>query len=68
MRGRACIGALMLLRLFAVGWRTRAFSVGFRLWHCRIFFSARFDQDSDMVWGAEASDNGKVYVREFGSG
>jgi hypothetical protein len=25
------------------------------------FFSARFDQDSDMVWRAKASGNGKVY-------
>ena len=33
-----------------------------------VFFSARFDQDSDMVWRAKASDNGKVYEREFGSG
>lgn len=32
------------------------------------FFSARFDQDSDMVWRAKASGNGKVYEREFGSG
>jgi len=26
-----------------------------------VFFSARIDQDSDMVWGAKASGNGKVY-------
>ncbi len=32
------------------------------------FFSAKFDQNSDMVWGAKASGNGKVYERGFGSG
>jgi len=32
------------------------------------FFSARFDQDSDMVWRAKASVTEKYTRREFGSG
>ena len=33
-----------------------------------VFFSARFDQDSDMVWRAKASVTEKYTRREFGSG